>query len=166
RIAHCPKSNAKFAHGIAPLQKFKQAGINVGLGSDSVASNNTCDLIEEARFASLLHRSIARSAEIFTPEEMLRMMTIDGARALRMESMIGSLEANKQADLVVIDLSHTHTTPHYDPMATIIWSCSARDVKLTMVKGQVIYDGLRVMTIDEAAIQKSIATIQSKLSVA
>lgn len=166
RIAHCPKSNAKFGHGIAPLEKFKQAGITVGLGSDSVASNNTCDLIEEARFASLLHRSIARNAALLSPEEMLRMMTIDGARALGLDAKVGSLEATKQADLTVIDLSRVHNSPHYDPLAAIVWSCSAQNVRLTMVNGQVLYDGLRVTTIDEEAVLRNIVSVQSKLSTA
>lgn len=164
RTAHCPKSNAKFGHGIAPLDKLRRAGVTVGLGSDSVASNNTCDLIEEARFAALLHRAAACDATLLTPDELLRMITIDGARALRMETEVGSLETGKQADLIVIDLSGAHHTPHYDPAAAVIWSCSARDVRLTMVAGKILYDAGRVLSLDEEAAWRAVNATRAKLA--
>ncbi len=140
RVAHCPKSNAKFGHGIAPLIEMQKAGIRIALGTDSVASNNTCDLIEEARFCSLIHRATRKDAAFCEAQEMLRLMTIYGARVLRMENEIGSIEVGKHADLVSIDLANSHNTPYYDPATAIVFSCSARDVMMTMVGGQVIYE--------------------------
>lgn len=164
RVAHCPKSNAKLGHGAAPLKELQDAEVRVGLGTDSAGSNNTLDLIEEARFCSLLHRASRRDASVCSADEMLRLMTIDGARALGMENRVGSLEAGKQADLMAIDLSHAYHTPHYDPTAAIIFSCSARDVILTIVAGRTLYDGHRVMTFDEQSVVQQARTIETKLA--
>jgi 5-methylthioadenosine/S-adenosylhomocysteine deaminase len=164
RVAHCPKSNAKFGHGIAPFIEMRRAGVRTGLGSDSVASNNTCDLLEEARFAALLHRAAHRNATLLPPAEMLRLLTIDGARALGLEAEIGSLEVRKQADLIAVDLSQAHHTPHYDPETAIVFSCSARDVLLTVVAGKVLYEGGRVTVFDETEVRRQARSAQVKLS--
>ncbi|MFN7827082.1 MAG: amidohydrolase family protein [Acidobacteriota bacterium] len=149
RLAHCPKSNAKFGHGVADLHSWQSRGLAVGLGTDSVVSNNSLDLLDEARFCTLLHR--AHRANPAWPEaaQILRLLTIDGARALHLADQIGSLEPGKRADLIAIDLSKPQTIPVHDPVTTIIFSASARDVVLTMVDGQTLYDGVCVSTIDE-----------------
>jgi cytosine/adenosine deaminase-related metal-dependent hydrolase len=165
RVAHCPKSNAKFGHGISPLIELRRAGVRLGLGTDSVASNNNCDLLEEARFCSLLHRAAQKDAAVCTAEEMLRLMTIDGARALNMADKIGSLETGKQADLIAIDLRSAHNNPHYDPATAIIFSCSARDVLLTMVAGRVLCEGGRISTLDEEGVLKRMQEVQNKLTI-
>ncbi|MEY3283219.1 MAG: hypothetical protein RIR86_1232 [Acidobacteriota bacterium] len=149
RLAHCPKSNAKFGHGVADLHSWQSRGLAVGLGTDSVVSNNSLDLLDEARFCTLLHR--AHRATPAWPEaaQILRLLTIDGARALHLADQIGSLEPGKRADLIAVDLSKPQTIPVHDPVTTIIFSASARDVVLTMVDGQTLYDGVSVSTIDE-----------------
>jgi cytosine/adenosine deaminase-related metal-dependent hydrolase len=138
-IAHCPKSNAKFGHGSAPLEAFLDAGIAVGLGSDSVASNNVCDLLEEARFASLTARNREGSKRFITAREMLETATIGGARALGIDDQIGSLETGKQADLAVVSLSNIAQQPTGDIHAALVFASNARDVRMTMVAGQVVY---------------------------
>lgn len=164
RLAHCPKSNAKLGQGVAPLVELRRAGVRVGLGTDSVASNNTCDLIEEARFCALIHRAVHRDAAILKADELLRLMTIEGARALGLEAEVGSLEAGKQADLIALNLSQVHHTPHYDPASAIIFTCSARDVMLTMVAGKVLYFGGQVTTLDETAVREQVQTAQMRLA--
>lgn len=138
-IAHCPKSNAKFGHGCAPFEKFLNAGVRVGLGSDSVASNNVCDLIEESRFAAFAARNRPGSERFVSAREVLQTATLGGARALGMESQIGSLEPGKQADLIGISLEHPAQNPVNDVYAAIVFSSNARDVRMTMVAGNEIY---------------------------
>ncbi len=163
RVAHCPKSNAKFGHGIAPLIELQRAGVMVGLGTDSVASNNTADMIEEARFCSLLQRAARGEREHCSADEMIRLMTIEGARVLGMEQEVGSLEPGKQADLIAIDLKSANNIPNYDPATAIICSCSGRDVVLTVVAGRVIYEGGQVVTLDEREIVRQVCDVGDRL---
>lgn len=164
-IAHCPKSNAKLNHGVAPFSSFLKAGIPTGFGSDSVASNNTCDIVEEARFATLLSRAIDNLGEgdKVSAEEAIRTATLGGARALGLDDIIGSLEEGKQADLAVISLSGIYQQPVYDPVSAIIFSSSARDVLLTVVAGKEIFSEGLVRTADEASIVKRVTELSVRL---
>ena len=140
KIAHCPKSNAKFGHGYAPFEKFVDAGIAVGLGSDSVASNNVCDLLEESRFAALGARNRPDRARFITAKESLEAATLGGARALGLDHLIGSLEVGKQADIAVVSLTHPAQQPVNDIYAALVFSSSGRDIVLTMVNGSRVYE--------------------------
>ena len=163
-VAHCPKSNAKFGHGIAPLESFLAKQIAVGLGSDSVASNNTCDLIEEARFASLLARTRADKQHLISAEEMIRLTTLGGARALGLEEKIGSLEAGKQADLAVISIKNAAQMPVYDPASAIVFASSGRDVILTVVAGKEIYRDSAMKNVDEAQVKQRARELVQRIS--
>jgi 5-methylthioadenosine/S-adenosylhomocysteine deaminase len=138
-VAHCPISNAKFGHGIAPLLFFLELGIGVGLGSDSVASNNRVDILEEARVAVLMQRATYRAAGVLSADECLRLATLEGARALGIADRVGSLEAGKAADMTAIRLEGPSTTPVGDPVAALIHEARGNDVVLTMVGGRVLY---------------------------
>jgi len=139
-IAHCPKSNAKFGHGYAPFEKILDAGISVGLGSDSVASNNVCDLIEEARFAALAARNLSGSKRFISAKDVLEATTLGGARAMGLDHLIGTLERGKQADIAVVSLEYQAQQPVSDVEAALIFSSNARDVRSTIVAGTVIYE--------------------------
>jgi len=158
KVAHCPKSNAKLGHGHAPFAKFVEAGIAVGLGSDSVASNNTCDILEEARFATLLSR--AAGARI-SAEDALRVATFGGARCFDQE--IGQLKEGFQADLTVVSLAGVHQAPSYDPVATLIFASSGRDVILTVVAGREVFRGGHVVGVDEVHLRAQIFEIYERL---
>ncbi len=159
-IAHCPKSNAKFCHGIAPLGGFLNRNLRVGIGSDSVVSNNTCDLIEEVRFASLLSRT--KNFHV-TAEQSLRLATIDSARAVGMEREIGSLEVGKKADFAIVSFANTSQMPIFDVYSAIVFASSAQDVKATIVAGKTIYENGVVSTVDENEIKAKILELANKI---
>ncbi len=138
-IAHCPKSNAKFGHGYAPFEAFLDKGIAVGLGSDSVASNNICDILEESRFASLAARNRQGSRRFLSAKEMLETATLGGAKALGLDHLIGTLKPDKQADIISVSLSHVAQQPINDIHTATIFASSACDVIMTMVAGDEIY---------------------------
>jgi cytosine/adenosine deaminase-related metal-dependent hydrolase len=162
-VAHCPKSNAKFGHGIAPLEKFLDAKISVGFGSDSVASNNVCDVLEEARFATLAARNVEDKKRFLTEREIIETMTLGGAKALGLEREIGSLETGKQADLTVISLSNIAQQPVHDVYSAILYASNARDVKMTMVAGEEIYRDGTTLKVDEAEIKARMKEIGTKM---
>ncbi len=138
RIAHCPKSNAKFGHGAAPFGKILERGIKTGLGSDSMASNNVCDLFEEARFAVMFARNSISDQRFIQPHEVLRAATFGGAAALGLDQQIGTLDAGKQADLIVVSLANLAQLPVHDVNSAIVFATNARDVRLTVVGGEEI----------------------------
>jgi cytosine/adenosine deaminase-related metal-dependent hydrolase len=139
RVAHCPKSNAKFGHGYAPFEKMLDAGIAIGLGSDSVASNNVCDLIEESRFAAMYARNRTGRERFVSARDVLKAATVGGAKALGLDEKIGTIEAGKEADIAVVSLSSLAQTPVTDVEASIVFSSNARDVVMTMVAGEEIF---------------------------
>ncbi|HET6863539.1 MAG TPA: amidohydrolase family protein [Pyrinomonadaceae bacterium] len=165
-IAHCPKSNAKLGHGFARLSAFLQNGINVGIGSDSVASNNTCDILEETRFAALLSRAVGSGdntqSRVSNPE-LLHLATSGGARCLGLNK-VGPLQPGADADFIAVSVDGTQQTPMYDPAATLLFSSSGRDVVLTVVAGREIYRNGRVETVDEERLSARINEISRKLS--
>ncbi|MEP6850187.1 MAG: amidohydrolase family protein [Acidobacteriota bacterium] len=163
-IAHCPKSNAKFGHGWAPLERFLKARISVGLGSDSVASNNTCDLLEESRFAAFVSRNHGDSDGFISARDALELATLGGAKALGLEREIGSLQAGKQADIAVISLSRISQQPVSDIQAALVFSSSAQDVIMTMVAGRKIFAAGQIIATDEKQISKALRKIGQKLS--
>ncbi|HEY0658791.1 MAG TPA: amidohydrolase family protein [Pyrinomonadaceae bacterium] len=163
RIAHCPKSNAKFGHGIAPLEKFTDNKIRVGFGSDSVASNNTCDILEEARFGVLAARTLSDRKRFVEPREAIETATLGGAKALGLETEIGTLEAGKQADLIVVSLENVAQQPVHDVYSALLFASNARDIRLTMVAGEEIYCEGVSTKIDETEIKAKMKTIGDKM---
>jgi len=134
-VAHCPKSNARFAHGIAPVVKMLEHGLPVSLGTDSAASNNRFDLFEEARFA-LSQQKAAEGKSFLSEQQLLEMMTIRGAEALGMEKAIGSLEKGKQADLIAVKIP-SYLRPE-QVLHHLIQNTTSRDVFKTMIAGSEI----------------------------
>jgi cytosine/adenosine deaminase-related metal-dependent hydrolase len=163
RIAHCPKSNAKFGHGIAPLEKFLDATIKTGFGSDSVASNNACDILEEARFATLFARNLPDRKRFLQPREIIETATLGGARALGLENEIGSLETGKQADFAAISLDETAQMPIHDVYSALLFASNARDVLRTIVAGEEVYRDGAARKIDEREIKTKMTEISRKM---
>jgi cytosine/adenosine deaminase-related metal-dependent hydrolase len=164
KIAHCPKSNAKFGHGIAPLPEMISAGIQVGLGTDSVVSNNVCDLIDEARTACLMARAVTRDGSHPSAKDMIRIATLGGAEAVGMQGSIGSLESGKQADFCVLNLNQIGAIPVSDPETAIMFSASASNVSATAVAGRFLFEAGQVDTLDETEIRRSYLALADKFS--
>jgi cytosine/adenosine deaminase-related metal-dependent hydrolase len=163
RVAHCPKSNAKFGHGIAPLEKFLDKKISVGFGSDSMASNNTCDILEEARFATLAARTRDDTKRFLSAKEIIETATLGGAKALGLESEIGTLEAGKQADIIAVSLENAAQMPVHNPYSVLLFASNARDVKMTMVAGKEIYREGKSKVIDEEELKAKMREIARKM---
>jgi aminodeoxyfutalosine deaminase len=169
-VAHCPKSNWKLRHGFMNLKRMVECKIPIGLGSDSVASNNTMDFFEEMRMAFFNpswigdpYNEPGRGTEASRPEEMLRMATLGGAEALGLASHVGSIERGKDADLIVVDLSGLHNVPVYSPITALVLSAHASDVRLTMVGGEILFDRKGLTLLDEKTLVQRIETLRLKL---
>jgi 5-methylthioadenosine/S-adenosylhomocysteine deaminase len=147
-VAHCPASNARFGHGIAPLQEMLRAGVRVGLGSDSMASNNRMDLLEEARLASHAQRVRHASADAVSAKAALRLATLGGAEALRCDDEVGSLEIGKQADLAVFAIP-PHGGPVIDPYAALVFGPRPATQRVIVAGVERVRDGV-VLDFDSA----------------
>ena len=152
--AYCPKSNAKLGNGVAPLailldppspneDDTTERGVRVGLGSDSVASNNTMDLFEEMRFAVLMQRAAQRRIDVLTAQAAVEMVTRGGAEALGLAAEIGTLEIGKRADLCIVGLEDGHNVPAYHPYNALVYTARASDVRCTVIRGKIVYDRRR-----------------------
>lgn len=148
-VIHCPESNLKLASGFCPVERLWQAGVNVAVGTDGAASNNDLDLLGETRTAALLAKAVAGSATALDAHRALRMATLNGARALGLESDIGSIEVGKAADLVAFDLSGLAQQPVYDPVSQLIYATGRDCVKHVWVAGKQLLDDRRLTRQDE-----------------
>ncbi|MGW7042786.1 amidohydrolase [Streptomyces avermitilis] len=149
-VAHCPVSNLKLGCGIAPVPRLLSAGVTVGLGTDGAVSSNTLDVLGAVRQAALVHKAGGDPTAVGA-EQAVRMATIEGARALGLGDHLGSLEAGKRADLIVLDLGRPHLCPPHDPWSMLAYAAHAPDVRDTVVDGRVLMRGRTLTTLDEAA---------------
>ncbi|MGD8566856.1 MAG: TRZ/ATZ family hydrolase [Gammaproteobacteria bacterium] len=148
-VVHCPESNLKLASGYCPVQKLLQSGVNVALGTDGAASNNDLDMLGEMRTAALLAKSVAGDASALPAHAALRMATINGARALGIDNITGSLEKGKAADLVAVDMETLETQPLYNVVSQLVYSTTRNQVSNVWVAGQHLLKNHVLTTIDE-----------------
>lgn len=139
-IAHCPRCNAKLGMGIAPIHDFIRAGLRVGLGTDSPAASNSMDMFEEMRIGLLVQRAVLGEKHFIPARQFVKMATLDAARALGIDDLVGSLEPGKRADIIAIDLSESHQIPTHHPYGTLVHTANQENVLWTMVAGEVVYD--------------------------
>ncbi len=150
-VAHCPSSNLKLSSGLARVAEMIERGISVSLGADGAPCNNRLDMLTEMRTCALIQKAL-RGPETLPALQVLRMATIDGARALGLESETGSIEAGKRADLTLIDLNKLHTAPVRDPVSAIVYSACASDIETVIIDGRVVMRDRRLLTMDEKEI--------------
>ncbi len=158
-IAHVPESNMKLASGAAGVQHFLDAGIRVGLGTDGCAGNNNLDLFQEMDTAAKLSKVYDRDPTHVSAETALRMATSGGAALMGLEGEIGTLEAGKRADLIVIDTDRPHLQPLYNPVSAIVYSATGADVRHVVVDGKVLMKDRRFTTLDAPEIMERVNTI-------
>jgi 5-methylthioadenosine/S-adenosylhomocysteine deaminase len=151
-VSHNPESNMKLASGTAPIQAYLAADAAGGLGTDGAASNNDLDMFDAMRMASLLHKLQTGDPRAVSARTALEMATIRGARALGMESRIGSLEPGKRADVILVDVAGARQTPMYDPVSHLVYVVRGGDVRTTIVNGRVLMKDRRVSTLNEAEV--------------
>ena len=151
-VSHNPESNMKLASGVAPVPALLAAGVTVGLGTDGAASNNDLDMFEAMRMAAFLHKVQSADPQVIPAATALEMATINGAKALGLETKIGSLEAGKKADVVVVSMSSARQTPLYDPISHLVYATRGDDVRTVVVNGKVLMRDRRLTTLNEAAV--------------
>jgi 5-methylthioadenosine/S-adenosylhomocysteine deaminase len=158
-VAHCPESNMKLASGVAPIPEMLAAGIPVGLGTDGCASNNDLDMLGEMDSVSKLHKVHRLDPTVMNAASVVRMATLEGARALGLDHLIGSLQVGKQADLIIIDLNRPHATPMYNACSHLVYAARGSDVRDVMIAGRWVVRGGRLETLDQGAVLKEAAAI-------
>ena len=150
-VSHNPESNMKLAAGVAPVPELLKAGVTVGLGTDGCASNNNLDLFGEMDTMAKLHKVMGPDPTLLSARKGLEMATIDGARAIGLADVTGSLEKGKQADLIILDTDRPHLTPLYNPMSHLVYAARGSDVTHSIIGGQlVVADGcLKTVALDK-----------------
>ncbi len=163
-LSHNPESNMKLASGTAPVPRMLRLGIPVGLGTDGAASNNNLDMFETMDFAAKLHKLISMDPTVLPASEVLEMATMGGARALHMEKEIGSLEAGKRADLILVETGSAHAVPLFNVYSQIVYSIKGADVRTTIINGKVVMMDGRVTTLDENQVKQKAREFQKRIS--
>ncbi len=151
-VAHCPSSNLKLGSGIAQISKMVDRGISVSLGADGAACNNRLDMFTEMRSMALLQKAL-HGPEVVPAKQALRIATMSGAKALGFENEIGSLEAGKRADVIVVNLDSLHSTPHAkDLVSALVYSGQTSDVQSVVIDGNIVMKDRKLVTIDEESV--------------
>jgi 5-methylthioadenosine/S-adenosylhomocysteine deaminase len=152
-VVHNPQSNMKLASGVAPVPQMLEVDMALGLGTDSAASNNDLDMWGEMDMAAKLHKVSNLDPRLVSARQAFEMATIRGARALHMEQEIGSIEVNKRADIVIVDLDNLHQLPRYNIYSQLVYSTKGSDVNTVIIEGKVIMRNRKLMTLDERLIK-------------
>ncbi|UCB53809.1 MAG: TRZ/ATZ family hydrolase [Thiotrichales bacterium] len=153
-VVHCPESNLKLASGFCPVSVLHDHGINIALGTDGAASNNDLDMLGEMRCAALVAKGVAADPTVLPATAALRMATINGAIALGIDDRVGSLEAGKHADVVAVNMNSIETTPLYDPVSHLVYSCSREQVSDVWIAGRHVLKDRVLTGLDEDAIRR------------
>lgn len=151
KVLHCPGSNLKLGSGLAPVVEMRAKGISVSLGADGAACNNHLDMFEEMRLAAVL-QSVRRGPGALTARDALWMATREGARALGLDHELGSIEAGKRADCLLVDRDRPQFMTSHDPYSALVYSTRGSDVRTTVVDGEVLVDAFRPIRWDPAEI--------------
>lgn len=163
-VVHCPRSNMKLGSGICPVSALLDAGVNLSLGTDGAASNNSLNLFAELQAAALLAKVSRRDASALPAAVALEMATLGGARALGIDDQVGSLEVGKQADLIALDLSGPATQPVHNALSQLVYACNGSEVSHSWVAGRPLLRDGHLTTIDSAALAARVSAWQQRIA--
>jgi 5-methylthioadenosine/S-adenosylhomocysteine deaminase len=153
-VIHNPNSNMKLASGISPVAKMLEAGVRIGLGTDSVASNNDLDMWEEMQLAALMQKVSTLDPEVIPARDALTMATVGGAEAIGLGDITGSVEVGKRADIIQVAIDNVHQIPMYDVTSHLVYVTDGQDVSTVIVDGQVLMEDGKFLTIDTQRVSK------------
>lgn len=162
-VVHCPESNLKLASGFCPVHQLQQNGINVALGTDGAASNNDLDMFSEMRTAALLAKACSGDASALPAYRALQMATINGARAMGLDKLIGTLETGKRADFAAIRMDELNTMPVYNPVSHLVYSTQASQVSHLWVNGKLLLNEGELTTVNRRHVQEQTKVWQQRL---
>ena len=163
-VSHNPAPNLYLGSGIPPIPESLQTGVNVALGTDGAASNNSTDMLETMKLAALIQKGIHRDASVITAGQVIRMAACGGAKAIGMEDQVGTLEAGKKADMILFDPRHLKSFPNHDAEATVVYASSEENIDTTIVNGKIVYHkGVFAGGLDEADLIREIAVDVEKM---
>ena len=165
-VAHAMVANIKSAKGVAPALRMHELGLRVGLATDGPMSGNTLDIIGQLGYVAKVHKLDRKDRNVMPAIEVVTMATRGGARALHLEDRIGSLEAGKLADVVILEAEATHLIPLYDPYAALVYAAGPRDVRTTIIHGRVVMEDRRVLTVDVAEVRARMRALATRIQTA
>jgi 5-methylthioadenosine/S-adenosylhomocysteine deaminase len=163
-VVHCPESNLKLGNGVCPLPQLLENGIPVSIGTDGAASNNDLDVLSEVRTAGLLAAGVSGKPGAVSSTDLLRLATLEGARALGLGDCTGSLAPGKWADLCCIDLSDLHVQPLYDPATAVVYSANRGNVSDVWIAGRPLLADRKLTRYDVSAILSRAHDWQHRIS--
>ncbi len=155
-VINNPSSNLKLANGFAPVNEMLKKGINVALGTDGPSSNNNQDMFEEMHLAALINKTISNDTTVLPAFEVLKMATVNGAKALRIDDEVGTLEVGKKADIILIDIKKPHSYPHHNLISSLVYSANSSDVDTVIVNGKILYQDRKFKTLEIEEIYKNV----------
>ncbi len=162
-VSHNMVANIKSAKGVSPVIKLRAAGVNVGLGTDGPMSGNTLDIITQLGYVAKVQKLENRDRTLLPSIDVVEMATIGGARVLGMQDRLGSLEAGKLADVVIVDTHSTNMVPLYDPYSALVYSAGPHDVRTTIVNGREVMTDRRLRTVDAAKVSARVRTYMAEI---
>jgi 5-methylthioadenosine/S-adenosylhomocysteine deaminase len=164
-VAHCPSSNLKLASGFAPVAALLDQEINVGIGTDGAASNNRLDMFEEMRFAAMLAKAVSGKAEVLPAHHALQMATLNGAKALGLDTQTGSLTTGKAADITAIDFSGIELAPCFDPVSHLVYAAGREQVSHVWVNGKMLLENRELTSLNDKELAAKARYWQEKIGV-
>ena len=163
KISHNPVSNLKLASGICPVPKMLDQGLTVSLGTDSPCSNNTADMFEVMKIAAILHKGVNKNPMLLPAQQVLKMATLEGARALSLNKLIGSIEVGKKADVIIVDFVNPRLVPVYNEISHIVYAARSSDIETVIVNGKLVMENRELTTLNVEKVMKDAEKAKNRL---